>query len=118
MPTNQEIHALIQARVYDFLGFIQTHGSEIDEHILSCESCCKRMRGWSVHLPRHFARVVVELPEPWRNVDHLEQLRQLKRGQCLPCGCEVLDTTWTREEAREAFFFPTRSEPSSPESLR
>ncbi len=101
---NDEIHALIQARTYDFLGFIQARGSEIDGHILSCETCCQRMRGWAVHLPRHFARVVVELPERWKNAGHTERLRQLKKGQCLPCGCEVLDTTWSREEARETFF--------------
>lgn len=97
-------HALIQARTYDFYAFIRERGAEIDEHVLSCEECRKRMRGWSSHLPRHFARVVVHLPEPLTRLGNVEQLHHLRAGQCLPCGCEVMDTTWTREQAREAFY--------------
>lgn len=105
MPTqDDETHALIQARTYDFSAFIDKHCQKIDEHILSCEECRKRMRGWSARLPMLFDRVVVRLPESLRHLSNIEQLGHLKAGQCLPCGCEVLDTAWTREQAREAFY--------------
>ncbi len=32
--------------------------------------------------------------------ENITQLEQLKRGESLPCGCKVMDTAWTREEAR------------------
>ena len=33
-------------------------------------------------------------------MDHVDELRKLKKGERLPCGCEVLDTPWTREYAK------------------
>ncbi len=99
-----DIHALIQQRKYDFYGFIRDHRDAIDDHVLVCGICHNRMIGWSSHLPKLRVRATVNLPEVRGDAAHSLQLRQLKRGQCLPCGCEVTSTPWTKEEARAALY--------------
>jgi hypothetical protein len=34
----------------------------------------------------------------------MEQMRRLKPGQCLPCGCEVIDIAWTQSQASDMFY--------------
>ena len=102
-PQDSEIHTLIQAREFDFYGFIGEHREEIDDHVAHCHECREKMIGWSSHLPKLRARVTVAFPAPKSRHERIEQMQQLKRGQCLPCGCEVTDAPWTEEEARTAF---------------
>jgi len=48
--------------------------------------------------------MVVNLPEPQSYHERMTQLEHLQGGQCLQCGCLVLDTAWTRDQARETFY--------------
>ena len=98
------IHVLIQERHYDFYGFIREHGEEIDNHVEVCEECHHRMIGWTSSLPKLRARMTVQFPSATSDGGRLTQMRQLKPGQCLPCGCEVLDVAWTLEQARAKFY--------------
>lgn len=108
IPDAFDIHALIQERKFDMLGLIRQYADEIDLHVETCSECHRRVVSYTQHLPRLFARMVVQLPEPAYGPSYRHdlgaQLRSLERGQCLPCGCVVTDTPWTREEAAAKFY--------------
>ena len=99
-----DIHILIQQRSYDFLAFIRECMEQIDNHIEVCEECRERMIWWTSHLPKLRARMTVQFPKPTSYSERLDQMKQLKRGQCLPCGCQVTDIAWTREQASAEFY--------------
>ncbi len=101
--SNSRIHALIQDRDRDYYSLIRDHTEEIENHIEVCEACHDRMIIWASKLPRLLSRVTVQLPAPSSYHEWREQLDTLARGQCLPCGCQVWDVAWTREEASLAF---------------
>lgn len=90
------------------LGLIWQYTDEIDSHVEGCSECHARVMSYTQYLPRLFARMVVRLPEPTHGPayrhDLWNQLRSLERGQCLPCGCVVTRTPWTREEAAAKFY--------------
>ena len=100
----EDIHALIQQRHYDFYTFIRERTEQIDGHVEVCEQCHERMFGWTSHLPKLRARMTVQFEKPSNYGERMEQMQQLRRGQCLPCGCEVTDVAWTRDYARTKFY--------------
>lgn len=104
---SQDIHVLIQGRDYDFYGFISDHRDAIEEHIAMCSSCEERFFGWACHLPKFRARKTV-IPEGWdANQSYrsrVQALEKLGRGECLPCGCQVTDVPWTREQTAEKLY--------------
>jgi|GEM_PF-6037208 len=102
-PKIPDIHSLIQQRQFDFYGFIKEYGEQIDNHVEICEQCHRRMIGWTEHLPKLRARMTVEVPDDWQS-NYYAQLQKLSPGQCLPCGCEVIEVAWTREQARTEFY--------------
>jgi hypothetical protein len=104
MGESPDIHTLIQQREYDFYTFIREHLEEIDNHVEICNECRERMVGWSSHLPKLRERATVQFPEAKNHQERMGQMRQLTRGQCLPCGCEVTDTAWTLERANAEFY--------------
>ena len=99
-PKISDIHTLIRERVCDFYGFIQEHRDKIDDHVATCNECHEKMIGWTRYIPKLRERMTPCIPDGLRRD---EQIKQLKKGQCLPCGCEVIDTAWTKEEARNKF---------------
>jgi len=62
------------------------------------------MIGFSRHLPKLRARVTVEFPSAESEAERTNQLKQLQRGQCLPCGCEVIRPSWTLAHAAAKFY--------------
>ena len=103
MPDILDIHILIQQRDFDLRSFINEHTGQIDDHVEVCEECHERVIGFTANLPKLRRRMTVQFPESSSLGERLEQLRQLSCGQCLPCGCEVIDAAWTRELASIKF---------------
>ncbi len=103
-PPKLDPHALIQSRdwCHDDLRW---YTKSIDEHVVQCSDCEKRMTRSSgaVLLPQLRAKLTVQFPEPKSYHERMTQLQQLGPGQCLSCGCMVLDIKWTRKQAEDAF---------------
>ncbi len=101
--SKEEIHKLLQESKYLY-DLIAKYTAEVDDHLEDCKDCCEKVVGLAEHIPRLRKRMIVDFPDPNSYHERLNQLKQLKRGQCLPCGCEVLSPAWTRDDAITAFY--------------
>ncbi len=99
-----DIHQLIQQDGCDIYSLIRKRTDEVDKHVLVCEACHKKVIGCTSELPKLRARMTVQFPDTPSLGQRVEQMKHLKAGQCLPCGCEVTRTAWTREEANGKFY--------------
>jgi hypothetical protein len=103
-PPKLDPHTIIQSRDWNY-DDLRYYTTAIDEHVSQCPDCENILKrsGGAVLLPRLRAKITVPFPEP-KGWEYMGQLEQLKPGQCLPCGCIVLDVKWSREQAVEAFY--------------
>ncbi|MDO8495279.1 MAG: hypothetical protein Q7S32_01980 [bacterium] len=104
-PPQLDPHSLIQGGDWGH-DDLRAYTTAIEEHVMQCSDCENRMKRSSgaVLLPKLRAKITVQFPVPKSHHEHITQLQQLKPGQCLSCGCMVLDIKWTRQQAAEAFY--------------
>ncbi len=104
-PPNLDPHALIQSEDWCH-DDLRHYTAAIDDHVAQCTDCENRLKKSSgaTLLPKLRAKITVKFPEPRNSQERMEQLQQLDRGQCLPCGCMVQDVGWTRQQAAAAFY--------------
>ena len=89
-----DVHVLLPCTTADKYGLIQKYRDLVDEHVLQCAVCREAVMAFTQDLPKLRARMTV----------HGKPLEKLERGQCLPCGCVVLDASWTLAQARDEFY--------------